>query len=452
MKKFWLFAGEWNNDNQALVPEFWAQEGLMYLTDEIGAARLTYWDFNPQVAEYGDTVNYWKPNKFNMRRKSDATDFIDQDARSNKQSVKLDRWGHVTFRIGDGELAKGLPSLVKTHLVPAIRAMAMGVETTVLNMKWRFLANLVGNLGADFSFTTGRQVIAQMRNLKWPRGDRYAFLTPTAESAYLGIDQFTKTNYIGEDGTRLREGSLGRSLGVNWLTSEGLADIPDSYEVTVGALTANVAKGATTVIADGFDDPLVVGSWFTVAGEMIPHRITATSQSSGNTSITFTPALNAAVLNNAVVTVTTPTAFDGAAALDEMELIDMDTTGSVLTEGQLVSHGSDYYGVMAATTETKLMLDALLKTAAANGDVIGVGPAGGYSFAFHPMAMALVHRPLPKPTAGANSAVITDPDLGLSLRSTITYDGKSGKHRFTLDFLYGIDIMYQELGIPILHK
>lgn len=61
--------------------------------------------------------------------------------------------------------------------------------------------------------------------------------------------------------------------------------------------------GATTMLVDGIVGQIYKWSRFTVAGDTVVHTVTATVETSSNTtSLTFTPALGDAVVDNAVIT------------------------------------------------------------------------------------------------------------------------------------------------------
>lgn len=45
------------NDNDAFVPEIWAQEGLAILEENMVAANLVHRDFENEIARFGDVVN-----------------------------------------------------------------------------------------------------------------------------------------------------------------------------------------------------------------------------------------------------------------------------------------------------------------------------------------------------------------------------------------------------------
>lgn len=80
---------------------------------------------------------------------------------------------------------------------------------------------------------------------------------------------------------------------------------------SVGAINfgAGYASGATVLAVDGFVGALAVHDYVTIAGSVVSgvlthHRITAHSETTGNTtSITITPGLSGAVVDDAVITV-----------------------------------------------------------------------------------------------------------------------------------------------------
>ncbi len=84
--------------------------------------------------------------------------------------------------------------------------------------------------------------------------------------------------------------------------------IDDGYAGSVtGTTLVNNMSGymaaATTMAVDGSTGLVTVGDRFTVAGDTVVHTVTAqTPTLSNTTSITFTPALGASVVNDAVIT------------------------------------------------------------------------------------------------------------------------------------------------------
>lgn len=65
---------------------------------------------------------------------------------------------------------------------------------------------------------------------------------------------------------------------------------------------AGYAIGATTMIVNGYVGAVAIGDLFTLVGHDGPYKITAHSETTSNTtSITFTPALTDAVVDDAVI-------------------------------------------------------------------------------------------------------------------------------------------------------
>ena len=70
-------------------------------------------------------------------------------------------------------------------------------------------------------------------------------------------------------------------------------------------LMAGYSSGATTMTIDGITGVVPTGATFLVGTDTVTHKVTAHSETSGNTtSITFTPGLGASVLDNDVITFT----------------------------------------------------------------------------------------------------------------------------------------------------
>jgi hypothetical protein len=84
--------------------------------------------------------------------------------------------------------------------------------------------------------------------------------------------------------------------------------IEDGYagSVTGTSLVNNMSgymSGATTMLIDGSTGAVTTGDRFTVAGDTVVHTVTSHSETLGNTtSVTFSPALGASVVDGAALT------------------------------------------------------------------------------------------------------------------------------------------------------
>lgn len=270
---------------------------------------------------------------------------------------------------------------------------------------------------------------------------------------------FTAANQVGDDGTALREASLGRKFSFDLFMAQNSSSVASGINtVKTGAInnSSGYAAGIATVTTNGFTGAVATGAWVTFAGDGIPHQITAHTETLGNTTaITFIPPLATAVVNTAVVTAYTPgsVATVGGYPVGWSKAIAYTGFSVVPQVGQLVTFNTAvniYSVIQVDTVNGTITLDRPLDLAIAYTDAINIGPAGEYNFAFHRNALALVCRPLslPRPGIGAQSAVVNL--NGLSVRATITYNGLKQGTLVTLDMLLGIAVLDTHLGAVML--
>lgn len=447
------------NSVDAYVPEFWANESLAILEENMVMGQLVHRDFEPIIQSFGDIVNTRRPGEFIATRKTPNDDVTIQDATATNVQVPLDQQIHVSFMIRDGEESKSFKSLVDEYMFPAMLAQARIVDQILLGQMYQFLGTTYGQLGG-LSNNNAVQYITGVRNRlnihKAYVDGRNLILTPTSETSFLQNAQFTDANRVGDDGTALREASLGRKLGFDIFMCQNQPSISAGASTLAGAINGgNLTAGSTVLTVNGFTGAVTTGAWLTIAGELTPYRITAHSETLGNTvSITVSPALRSAILTtSAVVTYVpgrvnqsvSPTGY--AAAWSKPIVYDTFTVDPQV--GMLVAFAAqtDVYSIIQVDTTAKtILLDRPLVQALADNDFVCIGPPGDYNFAFHRNAVALVCRPMamPREGIGARSAVINAG--GLSMRATISYNGTKQGTLVTLDMLLGVAVLDANLG------
>lgn len=472
MKLLLLFADiretAFANDLDAFVPEIWAQESLMILEANMVAANLVHRDFENLVAAFGDTVNTRLPAEFKGARKTDADTVTIQDAVATNVPVKLDQHIHTSFIIKDGEESKGFPVLRDVYLEPAMLSIAQIIDEIVLGQVYQFLTlddgspNVVGQLGTA---VTKQAVIATREKMnvnKVPQMGRNVIWTPASEADLLAVDLFMGANQVGDDGTALREASLGKKFGLmNWM-SQNTSGVDGAEVAASGAvnLPAGFPKGNTVITVDGFSAAIISGAYVTFAGDDTPQRVVSTVGGATPTQITVFPGLNQAIVDNAVVTYYQEAAINNGSGYPLAHAKDMviDGLASAPKVGQLTTFGagsglkSNFSQVLspASPTSTSIFINRPLDAAQADNAVVGLGPDGNFNWAFHRNALALVTRPLAAPQAGTGALSFVASFNGLSMRVTITYDGDKQGHLVTADMLMGVKVLDRRLGCVVL--
>lgn len=467
MKKesiFLLFVKSvFDNDTDAYNPEVWANESLAILEENMVMAHMVHTEFKNEIASFGDVVNTRRPSEFTAKRKGANDDVTIQDVEADNIAIKLNQHWHTSFIIKDEEQSKSFKDLVTEKLSPAMLSIAQAIDIILNGQYVHFLGNSYGTIGG-LNNTNVRQHILGIRkiqnDLKVPVPGRIGIIGSTTESIFLDTDQFTNANQVGDDGTALREASIGKKLGYNWFMCQNSPEVDSATVLTVdGEINdaSGFAKGVTSITVDGFSAAIAAGTYFTVEGAEIPYTVVSTTGAGTPTEITFTPALSAAVVDNADVKIVSPVLVDLTAgyAAGYYKYIHVDgiTSGKEPQVGQIVYDGTNKYTIIEVSgtgTEVDILLDIPLISALTNNDPLYLGPGGNYNFCFRKNAIALITRPLatPREGIGAQSAVVSYE--GLSVRVVITYNGTKQGTLVTVDILGGVKVLDSAQGAVLI--
>lgn len=455
------------NSLDAFIPELWAQEGLAVLEENMVMANLVHRDFENTIANFGDVVNTRKPSEFKVRRKTDGTTLVQQDAVATNVPVPLDQWFYASFVIRDGEGSKSFQELREVYLVPAMQAIARGVDRALLGRVHAYLgapAARVGRLGA-LSSTTAKDYILDARERlnvnKAPMDGRRLVMAPTAETAMLKTDIFLKANERGDGGTALENATLGRILGFDTYMCQNVNCVLTGAEIsnTVITLTEPYAAGEAGALAcASIGTELVAGEYFIVTGNEQPTWALTVANS---TSVVLHEALKYATLDNAPCyryKACANEATERAAGYSKSMTL-THGAGKYLQVGQLLSFGVTVatrhtYTIIEADvvdlTHTTVYLDRPLAIIVASGAAAFPGPYGSMNLAFHRDALALVTRPLAIPAnqLGVMAAVV--PHNGIGMRVLAQYDINAGGTIVNCDILAGVAVLDSGLLVPVL--
>jgi hypothetical protein len=451
----------WENDNSALVPELWALEALMSLQSNMVMGSLVHRDFNPLVANFGDVVNASRPADFKGKRKTDSDNIVLQDAVSPNIPVPLDQHIYVSFIIKDGELSKAAPDLIQRYLEPAARELAEKVDQVLCGQVARLTTHKVGGLGLMTKANASDYVLAANTQLdinRAPKGNRNLVLGPRAQQAALGADLFVSAEKRGDAGTALRNASLGTVYGLDSFMDQNVSYVTlgsTDYEAAVvsGAHAAGYASTIPTTITFA---STAVGEYVTIGG--IPYRIAATTDNSGDATITLDRALEAAVsASDPIVHYPGGETSAHAAGYSKELTIDQYAANKHPQLGQWITFGtganSHTYSVIAVTalttTSCTVLLDRPLSALVSDNQDAFFGPAGGINLAFTRDAVALVNRPLVTVPADSGARSFVASYEGLSMRVTMQYDITAQGMVVTFDLLCGVAILDERQAVAV---
>jgi len=452
------------NDFSPFVPQWWANETLAILEENMIALGLVHRDFEPMFQQYGDVVNTRRPSEFIAVRKAKTDNITVQDASATNVQVKLDQHIHVSFEVNDLDQRSSMVDLIATYVKPAGLALARAADRVVLGQYPRFLPNVVGKLLGGSG--GGGYMLQKMAGLKTKLDQQKAYedgrnlvLSPLSESYFLGDPASYHVNEAGNANERTR-GMIGRVMNFGTYGAQNMADVllnPTGVTKTV-VVKGNALVGATSLPTDGWaaGTDIAAGDWVLVNG--MPNRVESVSGTFVDGTSTMTLTLKYGLVNGAVdndnVIGYKPVLANNAAgyAIGWNKAIEFDGTGSGYEPqvGQAIQIGSYVYTVIGKSTATSLSLDRSLEGAISDNDKIQPLPHGSYNFAFHRNAVTAAIRPLPPVPAGTGAKSSTVNYNGLTVRATMGYDMNSQNMIVTLDFLMGIQVLDTNLGAVLL--
>lgn len=457
------------NDNDALIPELWAQEGLAILEENMVMARLVHRDFSNEVASFGDVVNTRRPGTFSAKRKTDADSVSNQDAVATNVQVPLDQHVYVSFTIKDGEASKSFQDLVELYLTPAAQEIASSVDRILCGQIHEFLTNNVGELMTMNSTNAKSYLLAtreKMNTNKAYAGGRNLILSPASETDLLETELFVSAEKRGDDGTALREASLGRVFGFDTYMDQNIPSVTlANTDNAPGVINGGEPLGETTIAVTILAYCVVDGEYVWLEGEGKPHVVSAATDDSTDTSeVQLVSGLVAAAADTDQIIVWKACDVDGDHASGYTKGIALDLSNAVMTEppqvGQLLAFGTGgsrhVYTIISIAvdpddaTRHLAWLDRPLASSLSDNDKAFPGPSGSFNFAFHRNALALVTRPLnlPNTALGVRSAVGAYNDV--TMRITMQYDISAQGTIVTADLLCGVAKLDENLGCIML--
>lgn len=453
------------NSLDAFIPELWAMESVNILVENMVISNLVHKDFSSQVAKFGDIVHTRKPAEFTAVRKTDTDNVTIQDSSATDIQVPLDQHLHTSFLIRDGEESKSFKQLTVEYLAPAVLSIAQALDRILLGESHQFWQNAEGIRGG-ITTTNIIQYLVETRkrmniNKAYEQG-RNMILTPTTEATALQVSTFHEADKVGDEGTAMREASLGRKFQFNMFMCQ---NAPSTIGIPVNAneplvdLVAGYAIGTTTFHADTAGSSLKVGHWISRGG--VIHQVTALDNlASQDVDVTIDPGLRVAISDGEVVVIGTEATVDLAAGYVSgfaKEIVIADLTG-IIPVGSLCTFATpgspnvikgEKFSVIATTetgtNTTGIMLNKPLNVALSEDDEIHFAPPAEHNFAFHRNAIALVSRPLASAPKGLALSATADAN-GIGIRVTITYNGEKQGVLVTVDLLCGLEVLDTDLG------
>jgi hypothetical protein len=250
------------NNVTALIPEVWAQESLQNLFSNIVMAQLVHRDFESVAAQAGDTVNTRKPGTFSANDMGATTTV--QDATASNVAVVLNKWKEVTFELSDKDLTLAMGDLVELFVSPAMEALAQQIDKDILGL-YADVSASVGTAGTSATKDLVLDARKALNDAKAPMNNRRAVWSTKDERALLGVADFVSAEKVGDQGTTLREASLGRIFGIDHYMDQNVPVVAGTPNSTYNLLFHRNAFALVT-------RPLIAPQTAAVNSAVVSHK------------------------------------------------------------------------------------------------------------------------------------------------------------------------------------
>lgn len=243
--------------NNFLTPDIIAREALMVLRNNAVMANLVHRDYSSEfVAGVGDTITIRKPASF-VAKEFD-TDIEVQDATEESATVKMDKHLDVSFAVTSKQMTMDIEDFSKQLLIPAMQAFLNKIDGYLLTLAKGVTNSVTATEDARNDIVDARAFLTKAAA---PLTDRNLVVGSDMEADLLKTDLFVSAEKVGDDGTALREASLGRKLGLDCYVDQnadtagigGVAFHKNAFALVTRPLAAPSGAGKAAIVDyDGF--------------------------------------------------------------------------------------------------------------------------------------------------------------------------------------------------------
>lgn len=190
-----------------------AVDALPALMGNLVMGNLVNRDFEPQLAQAGDTINVPIPPTLVANNIAEAGTVVTQSPNLGNAQITLNTHAEATFQIPDVTKVLAVPDLLQLYMRPAVVALAEKIETDLLGLYSQFTANLpVGTAGSAITEATIDLAETALFQSKVPASQpKYLVTDANTYSQLRQIARFSEFQTAGEAGLRaIIDGSVGK--------------------------------------------------------------------------------------------------------------------------------------------------------------------------------------------------------------------------------------------------
>jgi hypothetical protein len=190
-----------------------AADALPSLMGNLVMGNLVNRDFEPTLAQAGDTVNVPIPPTLVANNIAEGGTVQTQNPSLGNAQIVLNTHAEATFQIPDVTKVLAVPDLLNLYMQPAVVALAEKIEADLLSLYSQFSANSpVGTGGSPITEATIESAETALFQAKVPASaQKYLVVDGNTYSTIRQIPRFSEFQTVGEAGLRtMIDGSVGK--------------------------------------------------------------------------------------------------------------------------------------------------------------------------------------------------------------------------------------------------
>lgn len=190
-----------------------AADALPVLVGNLVMGNLVNRDYEPSLAQAGDTINVPIPPSLTANNLAEGGFVATQNPSLGNAQIVLNSHVEATFQIPDVTKILAVPDLLSIYMQPAVAAIAQRIESDLLGLYGSFTANTpVGTGGTAITESIVDGAETALFNAKIPPNEqKYLVVDGTTYGQLRQISRFSEYNTSGEAGVRaVVDGSVGK--------------------------------------------------------------------------------------------------------------------------------------------------------------------------------------------------------------------------------------------------
>jgi hypothetical protein len=190
-----------------------AVDALPALMGNLVMGNLVNRDFEPTLAQAGDTVNVPIPPTLVANNLAEGGTVQTQNPSLGNAQIQLGTHAEATFQVPDITKVLAVPDLLKLYMQPAMVALAERIETDLLNLASSFSANdPVGTAGSSITEGVVDAAETALFQAKVPASEpKYLVVDANTYSQLRQIPRFSEYQTAGDAGLRsIVDGTVGK--------------------------------------------------------------------------------------------------------------------------------------------------------------------------------------------------------------------------------------------------